>query len=48
MSVPRAATIVPSSACDGERYDQLALPSVVTWCWPDPFAFAIHTLWLLT
>ena len=40
----RSATIVPSSACEGEEYGEPVVPSSVTWYWPDPSALASQTL----
>jgi hypothetical protein len=40
----RAATIVPSSACDGDVCGFSAVPSVVTWYWPLPSGFESQTL----
>lgn len=31
ISLPLPTAMVPSSACDGERYGSAAVPSVVTW-----------------
>ena len=45
ISVPFDTAIVPSSACDGDRYGCSYVPSVVTCVSLDPSGAASQTLW---